>query len=135
MMEEFMTMRDRLSENDTNSEAPVASELTHSEDYALNGDYLGRQPGDVSGRNHFDAAVQDLNTEDRINYRPSVFNAAPGASDLTHGEDYARNGDYLGRQPSDLSGHNHFDEEYFVDESENENDAEMPVKHESVQRH
>jgi len=54
----------------------------------------------------------------------------PGASaldtrglELTHREDYARNGDYLGRQPGDVSGRNHFDEEYFIDEHENAAEA------------
>jgi hypothetical protein len=138
-MEEFMAMRDHKTDDrfsgQTISVAPAASELTHREDYARNGDYLGRQPGDVSGRNHFDVAVQDVKMGDRINYRPPVVNAAPAASEMTHSEDYACNGDYLGRQQSDVSGHNHFDEEYFVDESENENDAEMPVESESAKCH
>ncbi|ACB96766.1 BON domain-containing protein [Beijerinckia indica] len=38
--------------------------------------------------------------------------------ELTFREDYARNGDYLGRYPGDLSGRNHFDEEYFIDDSQ-----------------
>ncbi len=109
------------SENDTISAAPVTSEVTHSEDFARNGDYLGRQPGDLSGRNHLETAMGGLN-----------LSPVESSIELTHSEDYARNGDYLGRQPSDVSGHNHFDEEYFVDESENENDAEMP---DSVQHH
>jgi len=40
------------------------------------------------------------------------------AQELTHAEDFAANGDYLGRHPGDVSGRNHFDEEYFVDEPE-----------------
>jgi hypothetical protein len=47
--------------------------------------------------------------------------------ELTHSEDFARNGDYLGRQPADVSGTNHFDEEYFVDE--HETDAEEQMAH------
>jgi|GEM_PF-3044564 len=38
--------------------------------------------------------------------------------EITHREDYLRNGDYLGRRPTDGSSRNHFDEEYFVDERE-----------------
>jgi len=40
------------------------------------------------------------------------------SQELTHAEDFAANGDYLGRRPGDVSGRNHFDEEYFVDEAE-----------------
>jgi hypothetical protein len=50
------------------------------------------------------------------------FQGGPGdygrGRELTFREDYARYGDYLGRHPGDLSGRNHFDEEYFVDESQ-----------------
>ncbi len=56
------------------------------------------------------------------------FGGGQHGRELTHREDFARNGDYLGRLPGDVSGRNHFDEEYFVDESENENHAEMPQK-------
>ncbi|WP_051955707.1 BON domain-containing protein [Beijerinckia mobilis] len=38
--------------------------------------------------------------------------------ELTFQEDFARNGDYLGRYPGDVSGRNHFDEEYFIDDSQ-----------------
>ncbi len=40
--------------------------------------------------------------------------------DLTHQQDYARNGDYLGRHPEDKAAEqqNHFDEEYMIDEHE-----------------
>jgi hypothetical protein len=122
-----MAMQDRNAANVIKSAVSMDSELTHREDYARNGDYLGRQPGDA--RNRFDIAMQDSKMEDRFSKRPPVM------AELTHSEDYARNGDYLGRQPGDVSGQNHFDEEYFVDESENENDAEMPEDQESVQRH
>jgi hypothetical protein len=67
--------------------------------------------------------MQDRKMEDQL------------GNELTHREDFARNGDYLGRMPGDVSGRNHFDEEYFVDESENENDAEMPATPEPVKRH
>jgi hypothetical protein len=39
-------------------------------------------------------------------------------NEITHSQDIASNGDYLGRQPSDMSGRNHFDEEYLIDKSE-----------------
>jgi len=126
-MEKFMAMQHRNAASGITSAASTESELTHREDYARNGDYLGRQPGDV--RNRFDIAMQDSKTDDRPNKRPPVI------AELTHSEDYARNGDYLGRQPSDVSGQNHFDEEYFVDESENENDAEMPPELEPTSCH
>jgi len=125
-----MAMQDRKREDrkpSLNAAAAVSvlgHELTHSEDFARNGDYLGRQPGDLSGRNHLEMAM-----------RGRVFTPAESGPELTHSEDFACNGDYLGRQPGDVSGNNHFDEEYFVDESENENDAEMPVKQELVPHH
>jgi len=40
------------------------------------------------------------------------------SQELTHAEDFATNGDYLGRRPGDVSGRNHFDEEYFVDDKD-----------------
>ncbi len=39
-------------------------------------------------------------------------------NEMTHKQDIASNGDYLGRQPSDTSGKNHFDEEYLIDRNE-----------------
>ncbi len=51
------------------------------------------------------------------NLKAVPSNAGRGR-ELTHQEDYDRNGDYLGRRPEDVSGRNHFDEEYFVDENE-----------------
>jgi len=50
----------------------------------------------------------------QVKFRTEVFLG----EELTHAEDFARNGDYLGRRPGDVSGRNHFDEEYFVDDKD-----------------
>jgi len=49
-------------------------------------------------------------------------------NEMTHREDYAQNGDYLGRRPGDVSGRNHFDEEYFIDANEPEAASAVQVK-------
>ncbi len=73
-------------------------------------------------------AMGNHKMEDRSTGGLQTIEVASHNRELTHSEDFAKNGDYLGRQPGDASNTNHFDEEYFVDESENENDAEMPMQ-------
>jgi len=80
-------------------------------------------------------AVRDLKMEDRPSTGLQTIEVAEHNRELTHREDIAKNGDYLGRQPGDSSGRNHFDEEYFVDESENEQGAEMPITQQPAKRH
>lgn len=84
--------------------------------------YRSDDPGETARREHGPREETGSNGE-RL-YRserkgPGGEVSAYGQGrEMTFREDYARNGDYLGRHPGDVSFASRFDEEYFIDERE-----------------